>query len=182
MLKLEESMSTSTNYHLSDVNNSHVTLLPSPLINSNYQALPNNIDDRLTALEESVTTLEESVATLERSVAILGRSVTAFERFAPELKRCIEELRSRNRRVESKKDWEAGWWRWTCVAITTFAVESLILYTLDQGVSKLYEGKKEPTWLPLAQAIVPTAGYVISTIKFDSIRKLVERLSQCCVV
>jgi hypothetical protein len=70
----------------------------------------------------------------------------------------IENLKERNRRVELDKSWETSWARRILIAIFTYVVASVWLYVIHES----------SFWL---KAVIPTAGYILSTISLSFLRK-----------
>ncbi len=70
----------------------------------------------------------------------------------------IEEIKKRNQRVEADKAWETSWTRRIVIVILTYVVISLFFYfALIPN--------------PLLNAIVPTTGFVLSTLSIPIIKK-----------
>jgi hypothetical protein len=69
----------------------------------------------------------------------------------------IEAIEARNRRVERDKAWEISWTRRLSIAAMTYVVVSCYLIIIN----------KEQ---PFINAIVPTVGYLLSTIALRKIR------------
>jgi len=67
------------------------------------------------------------------------------------LKEEIRELKSRNARVEADKAWETSWMRKLLISALTYIAITLFFYFAS--LSK-----------PFISAIVPTIGFVISTL------------------
>ena len=65
----------------------------------------------------------------------------------------IEMLKTRNKRVEAEKAWENSWQRKISILVLTYILMSLIFFML-----------KNPH--PFTNAIIPTLGYLISTLTF----------------
>ncbi len=63
----------------------------------------------------------------------------------------IERIRKRNRRVEADKAWETSWTRRTIIAAVTYAAISLLLVYINAAD-------------PFVVAMVPTTGYILSTL------------------
>jgi ribosomal protein L11 methylase PrmA len=74
----------------------------------------------------------------------------------------IELLKSRNTRVEQEKKWEGSWQRKISIIIVTYFVMILVFWSL---------GNPEP----VINAIVPTLGYILSTLSMDWMKKLFLR-------
>ncbi len=70
----------------------------------------------------------------------------------------IENIQSRNARVEAEKAWETSKTRRACIAVFTYIVASLYLAFL--GVPQFY-----------LHAAVPTAGFLLSTLTLPFIKK-----------
>lgn len=70
----------------------------------------------------------------------------------------IELLKERNRKVEENKKWETSNLRKVLIAITTYFVMCLVMYSI----------KVEDFYI---SAIVPTLGFLLSTLSFELIRK-----------
>lgn len=79
-----------------------------------------------------------------------------------ELEKRIEEIENRNRRVERNKAWETSWLRRALIAIFTY---------LPIAIYMNYIGVRDP-WL---NAIVPTLGFLISTLSLPFIRDMIEK-------
>lgn len=65
----------------------------------------------------------------------------------------IEMLKVRNKRVEAEKAWETSWQRRLSILALTYILMSLIFFML-----------KNPH--PFTNAIIPTLGYLLSTLTF----------------
>lgn len=68
-----------------------------------------------------------------------------------DLQRDIEEIKLRNKRVEMDKAWETSWTRRTVILVLTYVVVVIFFF-----VAKLPR--------PFINAIVPTLGFVLSTL------------------
>jgi len=67
------------------------------------------------------------------------------------LEETVEELRDRNRRVESEKGWETSLSRKILLSGLTYGITALVFWKIAVPD-------------PLANALIPTTGYVISTL------------------
>lgn len=76
-----------------------------------------------------------------------------------ELKNEIIEIKKRNARVEADKAWETSLLRKILVAILTYAV--IVLFFVVAELPK-----------PLANAIVPTLGFLLSTLSVSFFKTL----------
>ncbi|AHB40265.1 MAG: hypothetical protein ACD_25C00232G0002 [uncultured bacterium] len=79
-----------------------------------------------------------------------------------ELARRIEKIEQRNKLVETDKAWETSKTRRLLIALFTYL--SIFLYFLVIGVDK-----------PFLNAIVPTVGFLLSTISLPFVRKIWEK-------
>lgn len=70
----------------------------------------------------------------------------------------IEEIKERNRRVEEDKAWEISWARRLFIAVITYAVAIVWLMLIRET-------------MPLLKAVVPVAGYILSTLSLPIIKK-----------
>ena len=70
----------------------------------------------------------------------------------------VETIKDRNLRVESDKAWETSTFRIFSITVITYIVASLVLYFL---------GARNP----MLNALVPTAGYFLSTQSLPIIKK-----------
>ena len=70
----------------------------------------------------------------------------------------LEQILKRNARVESDKAWETSKTRRICIAIITYMVAVYFMYRI--GVPD-----------PLLNALVPTGGYVLSTLSLPFIKR-----------
>ncbi|MEK7545109.1 MAG: hypothetical protein AAB551_03180 [Patescibacteria group bacterium] len=68
-----------------------------------------------------------------------------------ELKKEIDEIKTRNNRVEADKAWETSWARKFLILVLTYVVIAIFFF-----VSKLES--------PFTNAIVPTLGFFLSTL------------------
>lgn len=68
-----------------------------------------------------------------------------------ELKKELEEIKARNKRVESDKAWETSWTRRFLILVLTYCV--IVIFFL---VTKLPD--------PFANAVVPSVAFVLSTL------------------
>lgn len=68
------------------------------------------------------------------------------------------KIHDRNARVEAEKAWETSFSRISLIAIATYGIASVVLYTI--GVSNFYES-----------ALIPTIGYLLSTQSLPFIKK-----------
>ena len=76
-----------------------------------------------------------------------------------ELKNEIREIKQRNTRVEADKAWETSLFRKILVAILTYAV--IVLFFAVAELPK-----------PFVNAIVPTLGFLLSTLSVSVFKKL----------
>lgn len=82
-----------------------------------------------------------------------------IEKRIESLEREVSDLRKRNLRVEADKKWETSWMRRVLVAVLTYFVIVLFFW-----VSKLGN--------PFVNAIVPTIGFILSTLSMGFFRKM----------
>lgn len=74
------------------------------------------------------------------------------------LEKEIAALRERNQRVEAEKAWEISYFRIFSIALITYIVAAIVLYIV--GVENY-----------LAAALVPTLGYVLSTLSLPALKR-----------
>lgn len=74
-----------------------------------------------------------------------------------QVKNEIEALKQRNQRVDKDKAWETSWTRKISIAILTYIV--IVIFFLAADFSK-----------PYINAIVPTIGFLLSTLSVGSIK------------
>ncbi|MFA6601924.1 MAG: hypothetical protein WCT02_03640 [Candidatus Paceibacterota bacterium] len=74
-----------------------------------------------------------------------------------ELRSEIQNIKDRNKRVEVDKAWEVSWTRRLFIAAMTFVVASIWLYMIKESNIFL-------------KAIVPVAGYLLSTLSIPQIK------------
>lgn len=75
------------------------------------------------------------------------------------LEKRIVKIEERNRRVELDKAWETSWVRGISLAVLTYLVVASFLDVINNDK-------------PFLGAAVPVAGYLISTLVLNTIRKL----------
>lgn len=77
----------------------------------------------------------------------------------------IQKIESRNVKVEGDKAWETSWFRHLIIIAFTYIFAVLYLFVAD-------------TTNPLLGAIVPCAGFFISTLTIKPIKKLYLRIKK----
>ena len=80
-----------------------------------------------------------------------------------DLEKEIENIKSRNARVELDKKWETSWTRKICICILTYIV--VIIYSY---VIRNYDNI-------LLSSLVPVIGFTLSTLSLKLVRKMWER-------
>ena len=70
----------------------------------------------------------------------------------------LDEIKKRNRRVEADKAWETSTFRRILIAVITYAL--IVLFMYSSGIGR-----------PLLSAIVPTAGYLLSTLSLPFVKR-----------
>lgn len=76
-----------------------------------------------------------------------------------QIRKDIEEIKERNRRVERDKAWETSWTRKILVAVLTYIV--VVLFFIFAKLPN-----------PFINAIVPTLGFLLSTLSISFVKKL----------
>jgi hypothetical protein len=71
----------------------------------------------------------------------------------------IQGILERNQRVESEKAWETSWTRRLFIAAITYLTASLFLWLIETPQSFI-------------NALVPTGGYLLSTLSLPWIKRL----------
>ncbi len=74
----------------------------------------------------------------------------------------IKKIQERNKRVELDKAWETSKTRKISIAILTYLVMVLVMYSLDMSN-------------PFIGAIIPTLGFMLSTFSLDFIKEFWKR-------
>lgn len=69
----------------------------------------------------------------------------------------IQEIEIRNKKVELDKAWETSWTRRISIAFITYLIASFFMYKI--GVSD-----------PFINALVPTGGYLLSTLSLTFLK------------
>lgn len=82
--------------------------------------------------------------------------------FMDPLEQKVEKIEQRNKLVENDKAWETSKTRRALIALFTYL--SIFLYFLAIGVEK-----------PVLNTIVPTMGFLLSTVSLPFIRKVWEK-------
>tara|TARA_Y100000310_G_C20672175_1_gene810874 strand:- start:919 stop:1173 length:255 start_codon:yes stop_codon:yes gene_type:complete len=75
------------------------------------------------------------------------------------LKKEIQTLKDRNKRVEQDKAWETSIFRRVSIAVLTYIV--IVLFFLAANLPN-----------PLVNAIVPTTGFVLSTLSLPLLKRI----------
>jgi len=81
-----------------------------------------------------------------------------FKMAENKLKKEIESIKERNARVEADKAWETSWARRIMVAVLTYIV--VLLFFLVANLPN-----------PFVNSLVPTLGFLISTLTIDFAKK-----------
>lgn len=71
----------------------------------------------------------------------------------------INKIKARNKRVETEKAWETSWTRRLMIAILTYVVISIFF---------IFAGTPDP----LANAVVPSVAFILSTLSGPFVKKL----------
>ena len=80
-----------------------------------------------------------------------------------ELKKEIEEIKTRNKRVELDKKWETSFTRKICICILTYIV--VVIYsTIISKTNNIF-----------LSSLVPVIGFTLSTLSLRLIRKIWEK-------
>ena len=74
----------------------------------------------------------------------------------------IKKIQERNKRVELDKTWETSKTRKVSIAVLTYFVMVLVMYSLDME-------------RPFISAIIPTLGFTLSTFSLDFIKAFWKR-------
>ncbi len=85
---------------------------------------------------------------------ITSKNVTTIEDIQKEL----QEIKSRNKRVEADKAWETSWTRKVIILVLTYIVIVIFFFVSNLGN-------------PFINAIVPTIGFFLSTLTVPIIKK-----------
>ena len=75
-----------------------------------------------------------------------------------EIQKEIEEIKERNRRVETDKAWEVSWARRLFISIVTYVVAGIWLILIHETRAGL-------------KALVPVVGYVLSTLSLPPLKR-----------
>ena len=75
-----------------------------------------------------------------------------------EIKKELDEIKTRNKRVEADKSWETSWTRKLLILILTYIV--IVIFFL---VAKLFD--------PFVNAVVPSIAFVLSTLSIPIFKK-----------
>jgi hypothetical protein len=74
----------------------------------------------------------------------------------------VAAIEARNQRVEADKRWETSWTRKISIALLTYALVTGFLFYIDNDA-------------PFINALVPTGGFLLSTLLLKGIRSFWER-------
>ena len=70
----------------------------------------------------------------------------------------MQAIQERNRRVELDKAWETSWTRRLIIAAMTYIIALLFLFKIDAAK-------------PFLSALVPTGGYLLSTLSLGIVKE-----------
>ena len=102
------------------------------------------------------TTIPEAAA--ERAVSERQSEIEELRRLNAELREKLEAIYQRNARVELDKGWETSLTRFLCLTAITYLTMNLILWTIGGP-------------FPPVHAIVPTCGYMLSTLSLPPVKR-----------
>ena len=80
-----------------------------------------------------------------------------------DLEKEIEQIKQRNKRVESDKAWETSWTRKICIMILTYIVVIVYSYVIRNNDNIFLS------------SLVPVIGFTLSTLSLKLIRKIWEK-------
>ena len=80
-----------------------------------------------------------------------------------ELEKEVNEIKERNKKVESNKSWETSFVRKICIMILTYITVIIYSYIIRE-----YDNI-------LLSSLVPVIGFTLSTLSLNIIRKLYEK-------
>lgn len=83
-----------------------------------------------------------------------------------EIKIEIDQIKDRNKKVETDKAWETSWTRKICIALLTYFVVVLYSYIISQFSN---------IWL---SSLVPVFGFILSTLSIKFVRKIWENVNK----
>ena len=75
----------------------------------------------------------------------------------------IEQIKHRNKRVESDKAWETSWTRKICIMILTYIIVIVYSYVIRNNDNIFLS------------SLVPVIGFTLSTLSLKLIRKIWEK-------
>lgn len=75
----------------------------------------------------------------------------------------IEDIKARNKRVESDKKWETSWTRKICIMVLTYFIVIVYSY-LIKNFDNIF-----------LSSLVPVIGFTLSTLSLKFIRKIWEK-------
>ncbi len=91
-----------------------------------------------------------------------GSSPSPRTKNTMDLEKEIEALKARNRKVEEEKSWETSLFRKAVVAVLTYIV--VVLFFMTASLPH-----------PFLSALVPTAGFMLSTLSLPWFKKLWQK-------
>ena len=80
-----------------------------------------------------------------------------------ELGKEIEQIKTRNNRVETDKKWETSWTRRICIGILTYIVVVAYSYLISKATNIFLS------------SVVPVIGFLLSTLSLKAIRRVWEK-------
>ncbi|MFA5925404.1 MAG: hypothetical protein WC831_00555 [Parcubacteria group bacterium] len=81
-----------------------------------------------------------------------------MEKQIKQIEKQIEELKSRNQRVESDKAWETSWFRTLSIMLITYAIAAAVFFLI--GSQNFFRN-----------ALIPTVGYFLSAQSLPALKK-----------
>ena len=100
----------------------------------------------------------EQDQTVSSTTQNIQEELTDLKQQVKRLQSDLNLIQKRNLKVESNKGWETSLVRFICVSLITYITMNLILWTIGDP-------------LPPVHAIIPTCGYIFSTLPLASVKK-----------
>ncbi len=75
----------------------------------------------------------------------------------------INEIKERNKKVETNKAWETSWTRKVCIMLLTYIVVILYSFSINK-INNIF-----------LSSLVPVIGFFLSTLSLNIVRKMWEK-------
>ena len=120
----------------------------------NFDMIEEKYEELIQIAKEYMSTIDDK----EHDINIIKKEIVIMD-----LEKEIEQIKQRNKRVESDKAWETSWTRKICIMILTYIIVIVYSYVIRNNDNIFLS------------SLVPVIGFTLSTLSLKLIRKIWEK-------